>query len=513
MYEQLNGEGDVAPLSEHEAAQQAKIAARAFKYLHDFGLDHVTEHIQQAGQLYAEYTAGSLTKERALFDFGTLNEEEFKHVWGMALDFAILAEYTKTHAEKDYAHAKRRAAQGIKLTKEQMREEVTELIKKASNINLETILIGASYSLAELDTYSPGSPESEAAISQAEFIYASLCEVIGIDGLASTLRSQVDILRLDNDGLSDFVEISRQCAKKYQDENGNYEAKVHLYIQNILSLLVGTCSHELVLATDPKHGVVIEEGEVLEAGPHQGARIIARLKSVGARANKLWRNYKETGEIKLNKDDIGITLISKDDDSLVQSYINLVEKMLAADHITPDPSPTRTQAFHIRGSDAFVNSIKHRLIQAFPDQQNLFEYVPDDTGFHVAKATGYYEPNDSTEGSDDTKIPFEIQLLTQEGRKDSRVGRAAHALFKLSRVFGRKYKPTRRQVKALRKLNDRKEHVGSDELCRPSEKRVEALYDDIAKSEDLRKPGLFRKMFKVAQRLELMKDTPDLPQD
>jgi hypothetical protein len=149
-----------------------------------------------------------------------------------------------------------------------------------------------------------------------------------------------------------------------------------------------------------------------------------------------------------------------------------VKSIIESKSITEYPSPSREQAFHIKGSEEFLNLIKNRLQSEFPDQDELFEYVPDDTGFHVAKITGFYEDKVGC-------VPFEVQILTQEGRRDSRVGRAAHIFYKLMRQLGHRYAPSDLEIYKLHQLNKRKQYIRSDQLVPASEDRLEALIQDL----------------------------------
>ena len=61
---------------------------------------------------------------------------------------------------------------------------------------------------------------------EAESFYAPLCEVMGFDGLAASLRSQAHIIRLKGQGEHDLIEEIRE----------QYETIRHIGVRNFLVL-------------------------------------------------------------------------------------------------------------------------------------------------------------------------------------------------------------------------------------------------------------------------------------
>lgn len=441
---------------------QIQTGIRAAEILRIFGQAYATPAVQSAGELYGAYLDGVIDEEDVKRQRVSLAEDEFKQIWGIATDFPVLNDYIQSHNNHPRLHS-------AQLTEQEVTEEISNLLRLGKSINLETVLIGAAYNLALMDTYNPQSREAQAALSQAEFIYASLCEIIGFDGLAMALRSRVECIRLYNTGHDHIVSESERIAMSYQDKDGNYAPLFNHFVDGILSETVGPCSHEPVLTADPMHGIVIEEG----ACDQQGLRVVARLKSVGSRASKLLRNLEKHNAFEINMDDVGITLVAQDDEHLATSYIAMIEKMLLSEKVSVHPSPSRTCEFHISGDRQFVDYIRSCIVERFPLEHESFEFIADTTGFNVAKATGFYEDQEGC-------VAFETQVLTQQGRKDSRSGRSAHVFYKFMRFFGKRYIPDDEQIAAIAEFNSRKEHMGTNGLCPASEARYNQFVQTYA---------------------------------
>lgn len=435
---------------------------RAAEFLRDFGQNFATPAVTKASELHGHYRSGELTPELAKTHLETV-PEEFDQVWGIVTDFPVVTDYLQQNAWVLKPGQDKWAA-------EAHINDTDSLLRLGENINLESILIQSVHDLAIMDVYDGMSDTVYDAIVRSESVFAPLCEIIGIDGLAMALRSKAECIRLRNSGKEHFVSESERIALAYQNKQGEFGEIFHHHATGILRAIIGGYTLEPILGTDSKHGIVIEEGYSDE----KSLRIIARLKSTGARAGKLVRSAAANGGImEPNLDDVGITLISQDDEHLVKSYIDAARAMLASEQITPWPSPRRDEAFHIGGSQEFIDSMRDSLTVAFPDDIQLFQFAPNDSGFHVAKMTGYYE-------NDKGCVPFEVQLLTQEGRKDSRVGRAAHIFYKIMRKLGHRYTPGQDEIDRLAALNARKAHLGTDGLCPSSQERLESFIQELS---------------------------------
>ncbi len=437
-----------------------KARSRANELLRDFATDHTTPAVLNASNLYADYRERGIDVEQALKQHSQLTPREFKQVWGIATDYPVVRQYLASDTWQTPQHENRWAhATPIR--------DVDSLMSLGESVNIETILIHAAHTLAIMDVYDGQSDTAYDAVVNAESVLAPLCEIASFDGPAMALRSKAEIIRMRNSGLGHFVDESERISLMYQDENGDCGPRFHHFASCILREITGSSNLRPILGADSKHDIVLEDG----FNDEKGIREIARLKTIGMRANKLYRSFKDNGGImEVNLDDVGITVVAKDDEHLTQAYIDAVYSMLKSQHITPWPSPRRKESFHIRGSSAFVEQLKAALIARFDPA--MFEFVEDDTGFHVAKMTGYYEDAAGC-------VPFEVQVLTQEGRKDSRTGKSAHIFYKIMRMLGVKYVPTEEQTTRLAAFNARRAHMGTDGLCPPSEQRFANFIDDL----------------------------------
>lgn len=444
------------PLIDWEANLHFKTEKRAEVLLRDFG-SYLSPATHEASKLLALHQRGNLTDED-IYELHTgLPLEQREQVTGIALDFSVVSNYLRDNIPT-------RPPEHEKWTTPAHLNDIEGLIDLADSVNLETILIYSAHLLATLDVHDGQSEAAYDAIVQAESIFAPLCEIIGErgDGLAMALNSKVKRIRMRNSGHSHFVDESERIALMYQDKDGDYAAIFHHFATNILSKLVGEPNLQPNHSSDAKHGTVAEEGRYNS----DVNNIFARLKTIGARAEKLLRSFIEKGIMEVNLDDIGMTVVSPDDEHLIESYISAIKNMLATDEITPWPSPTRDHAFFVQGSQEFKDLIRPILTKEFGEE--LVQFDDKDTGFHVAKMTGYYE-------DDQGCVPFEVQFLTQEIRNGARTGPFAHIFYKLQRKLGIKYIPTDQEIKGLTNVNKRQKHLGSDGLCPKSRARLNEL--------------------------------------
>ena len=146
---------------------QEKSGRRATEVLRIFGQDYMTSATESANELYGAYMHNSLDAQHAKEQYVTLPPEEFKQIWGIATDFPVLNDYVTSHNNHPKLHSEQ-------LAEAEVANEISHLLELAESINLETVPIGAAHCLALMETYDPRSAEVRAALSQAEFIYASL---------------------------------------------------------------------------------------------------------------------------------------------------------------------------------------------------------------------------------------------------------------------------------------------------------------------------------------------------
>lgn len=416
--------------------------------------------------------------------------------------------------------------------------DVSSLIEIAGKINLETILIEASHTLAQLHSTPYKSPETYEAAYRSEAFLAPLCEVIGFDGLAMALRSTVACIELRNTGKGEYVDLAEQLLSKHQEgrsENGEHcHDQLQQDVQSIMRRVVGENSHELVIGSESSHGVVFGDGECHSG--HRELRLVWRLKSVGSLARKLAREASEKqnkhteipssevlddqcGYVEAPLDIVGVTLIAHNRGDLIATYADIFRRMLplleredlsneGVGSIQPYPSPSRKCSFHIEGDAQFISAIKQTMDEQFPDRLNKISFRLDDKkGFRVAKMTGFYTSIDGV-------VPFEVQLLTEEDRRTARVGTAAHIFFKLSKQLNHgptstnkdtrylsdytstdeathdlsghastdedtrclgDYTPTDEDVYGLEQINQRKQYLGDGGLCKSSYDRVNTI--------------------------------------
>lgn len=381
--------------------------------------------------------------------------------------------------------------------------EISELIKLAGQVNLETILIEASHTLAELHSTLYKSREAYEAAYKSEAVLAPLCEIMGFDGLAMALRSTVACIELRNTGKGEYVDLAEQILAKHQEgraEDGSHcHNQLREDVQSIMDNVVGENSHDLVVGSESSHGVVFGDGKCLSA--YRDLRLVWRLKSVGSLARKLARDDEDAlvkeqrqGYVETPLDIVGITLIAHDRTDLIETYADIFRRMspYLEEHsakapsstkgpLQPYPAPSRAHSFHVEGDADFVATIKQHFVEQFPEELESISFKTDEKkSFRVAKMTGFYTSKEDV-------VPFEVQLLTEEDRHTARVGTAAHIFYKLSRQLGYRYIPTEHDIQGLEQINQRKQYLGGEGLCKGSYDRVNGANRRLSAIKAIRK--------------------------
>ena len=355
-----------------------------------------------------------------------------------------------------------------------------------NSINVESVLIQGAQLIAELENFfattntADGIHDSNIIdkIHMSESLIVPMLEIMGYDGFAMRLNSITKKIRLKNIGEKGqlALDIAEKVLEKYQHE---YVIEA---MQRALYHLSGSTDMTTVAqdsTIDFEHArVIMTEGVCtipVTTDTGHAAFYIMRVKTPGSLAWKLMSDH-EKGKIdlfaidqgaidnaRLPMDIIAATVIFDDNnaynhnqtdstttasDGLATSFGVMVNNARNDAGIELRPSPSRDAAVHIRGTETFCNKIASEVYQrGYSKSIDIRDNEPV-AGMEVAKLTFMYE-----------SLGMEIQFITETKRNAMRTEEIAHIFYKLGIAD-----PTEEQIKAIKRINQRKDSVKSPVL-------------------------------------------------
>ncbi|MCA9327430.1 hypothetical protein KDA14_02785 [Candidatus Saccharibacteria bacterium] len=388
----------------------------------------------------------------------------------------------------------------IALTEPVTMEELLGDGENGQEAELEAVIIKAAEKLDSL-FYPPDNEQSLLRnLHDAESFYAPICEIIGQDGLASALRNQASIIRLQKSGHGAFVEKAQEIIASL----GEKEEVLHS-VENLLGkLAVGEVEVDRAFRDTTGHGITLGTAEIeIHGGEHgnsaREARAIWRIKSVGSLAMKLLgdnkhlkgKSYKEQKQglqnAVLPADILGITIVAPNQNDLGRIYAKAAVDAYDDEELRLIGTANKSEPYYIKGSEAFVRNMVGAIaleetnknpdgsVKVTRDAIN----IPEEEGkMEVAKFTIEYDGK-----------PTEVQFVTTEMRLQTRVGLAAHILYKLKEQLiqcgelpenAEIPTVTEKEIAAMEAVHDRAIFLGSYTLMNMNHPRKRALALRIA---------------------------------
>lgn len=300
--------------------------------------------------------------------------------------------------------------------------------------NVESLEIKACELLDNMKN--PSSARESAKLQdvlEAESFYAPIVEAMGRDGLASALRSQAHIMRLEGQNRHDCVEQARRV----------HDTVASAGFRSILGSVFGEGANSDLVPAVSMDGTTGQMsfyiGEFVVERPD--GKLLAgnyRLKGVGSLANKLVRY---DGEMPM--DVVGLTVISKDQEDVAQDFANFVSENIDGLRGDDDggvlvgkPARSKEKSVYIQGTTEYVETMTRELFKRGIKEDELQISVESEEetraqgykGYEVAKATFML----NCQG---IEVPCEMQFLTKEERKRSRLEEVSHMAFKYLSQF------------------------------------------------------------------------------
>lgn len=356
--------------------------------------------------------------------------------------------------------------------------DLNKIEKLLKEVNLESALVKAAEMLDNLKHPAPHARAVLQDVIDAESFYAPLCEAMGFDGLCMALRSEAAKTRLSRGGLESKVEEAEHMLEGLNDRE-----QVLSYVNGLFRhLLDGETEVRTPLRDASGHGimlgnVVLHSLGITESDNKPWAHW--RVKSLGSLALKLLKTNEKPVDV------LGMTIVVNNRDELALTYKGLIECIRANRVVEERPSGSRAQAYSVQGSEGYLVTVmrdalgcskaeiaaaKDSLLDKGSINYDGVELVLKDNGHQVSKATFMYRPHMADTSQAEAEIPIELQIQTKRDWLVSRIGRAAHLLYKAE---------TGGDHKVLRSINKRREHLGSPSLNPQSLGRGKQFRDSL----------------------------------
>jgi hypothetical protein cdivTM_12959 len=344
-------------------------------------------------------------------------------------------------------------------------EQMAEFLDKT---NIEAVIIKACELLDNM-RYPSSSRESAKLqdVLEAESFYAPLCEVMGFDGLAASLRSQAHIIRLKGQGKRKLVEEIRE----------QYETIRQVGVRNLVNTIFGTEEVETEAVVGPRSeescpNRSIHIGDFLaQNGKEVEGKY--RLKTVGSWAAKV-HEARQNGKPEYTPMDVlGLTVIS---DTVVDQARDFVEFLQQRIDMNPafqlKKAASKSSAICVHGTVDYVTTVRQEMEQRGFDIGRC-EFVVQDAEsvkqrgqkYQVSKVTFLMDHPGVNKG-----VPVEVQFVTKAERQRSRTGEVAHIIYKYIRQLEqqpsvpdeKKYSIAQTMSRLLKQIHQRRDYASHD---------------------------------------------------
>ena len=312
-------------------------------------------------------------------------------------------------------------------------EQMAEFLDKT---NIEAVIIKACELLDNM-RYPSSSRESAKLqdVLEAESFYAPLCEVMGFDGLAASLRSQAHIIRLKGQGKHDLVKEIR----------GQYETIRQVGVRNLVNTIFGTEQVETEAVVGPRSeescpNRSIHIGDFLAKN---GKKVEGkyRLKTVGSWAAKV-HEARQNDKLEYTPMDVlGLTVISDTVKDQARDFVEFLQRRIDMNPAFQlKKANSKSSAIYVQGTVDYVNAVRWEMWQHGFDIGRCEFAIQDDESvkqcgqkYQVSKVTFLMDHPELDKG-----VPVEVQFVTKAERQRSRTGEVAHIIYKYIRQLERK---------------------------------------------------------------------------
>lgn len=303
-------------------------------------------------------------------------------------------------------------------------------------VNIESFIIkGAEI----MDNLQHPSSERESAVLQdvleAESFYAPILEAMGYEAFAAELRSVAKVRRLIGQGKEELIE----SAKETQDKV--LQVGIEKITDKIFGVNDGTINY--AIRKDEDSGEYSTHMGEFAADTEYGNMVAGnwRIKTVGSLADKL-----KGGDGIM--DIVGMMVISRDRKTIARDFAHFIADRLK--EFRPVCARSKNRPVYIQGTKEYVDIVERNLRELGVSSDEYLVKIDTD---EKCEKRGYsiYEVSKVTFAVDidGVETPVEIQFVTKDERRSSRVEEKSHLIYKYlqSLGFGKDYleKETARQ--------------------------------------------------------------------
>ena len=303
-------------------------------------------------------------------------------------------------------------------------------------VNIEAFIIkGAEI----MDNLQYPSSKRESAVLQdvleAESFYAPILEAMGYEAFAAELRSVAKVRRLIGQGKEDLV----KSAKETQDRV--LQVGMDEIADKIFGVNDGTINY--AIRKDEDSGEYSTHMGEFAADTEYGNMVAGnwRIKTVGSLADKL-----KGGDGIM--DIVGMMVISRDRKTIARDFAHFIADRLK--EFRPVCARSKNRPVYIQGTKEYVDIVERNLRELGVSSDEYLIKIDTD---EKCEKRGYsiYEVSKVTFAVDidGVETPVEIQFVTKDERRSSRVEEKSHLIYKYlqSLGFGKDYleKETARQ--------------------------------------------------------------------
>ena len=393
----------------------------------------------------------------ALYEF--MDDEKISHDQ-LEYSASLLADMAKI--EQSAAHHRRQMARIAKEESNEDYQEIYPLVAKRSmdevspeqwviaqplldfnhmgmemdKVNIESFIIKGAEIMDNLQH--PSSKRESAALQdvlEAESFYAPILEAMGYEAFAAELRSAAKVRRLIGQGKEDLV----KSAKETQDRV--LQVGMDEIADKIFGVNDGTINY--AIRKDEDSGEYSTHMGEFAADTEYGNMVAGnwRIKTVGSLADKL-----KGGDGIM--DIVGMMVISRDRKTIARDFAHFIADRLK--EFRPVCARSKNRPVYIQGTKEYVDIVERNLRELGVSSDEYLVKIDTD---EKCEKRGYsiYEVSKVTFAVDidGVETPVEIQFVTKDERRSSRVEEKSHLIYKYlqSLGFGKDYleKETARQ--------------------------------------------------------------------
>ena len=303
-------------------------------------------------------------------------------------------------------------------------------------VNIESFIIKGAEIMDNLQH--PSSKRESAALQdvlEAESFYAPILEAMGYEAFAAELRSAAKIRRLIGQNREELIE----SAKETQDRV--LQVGVDKIADKIFGVNDGTINYAIRKNEDS--GEYSTHMGEFAADTKYGNMVAGnwRIKTVGSLADKL-----KGGDGIM--DLVGMMVISRDRKTIARDFAHFIADRLK--EFRPVCARSKNRPVYIQGTKEYVDIVERNLRELGVSSDEYLVKIDTD---EKCEKRGYsiYEVSKVTFAVDidGVETPVEIQFVTKDERRSSRVEEKSHLIYKYlqSLGFGKDYleKETARQ--------------------------------------------------------------------